>query len=92
MGTMLLLTIISGVLLFLLIVSGIRLRLSGEPYKVPILTGHKIISVAIIVLLAIVVGKHLKFMEFGFIGWLLTILSLFLIIVALGTGGALTND
>ena len=86
------LSIISGVLAILLILSGIRLRLSGEPYKFIMLNAHKLLSAGIIALLVIVTIQHQKEIDVGFKGISLFILSALFLITAIGTGGILTVE
>jgi len=86
------LTIVTGLLLLLLIISGVRLRITGEPYKTAILAAHKLFTLAIIALLALVTIQHLKEMDFAIKGIVLLVLSGLFLIVATVTGVLLTKE
>jgi hypothetical protein len=86
------LTIVAGLVLLLLIISGVRLRITGEPYKTAILAIHKLFTLGIIALLAIVTIQHLKVMDFGVKGIVVVFLSGLFLIIATITGAILTKE
>jgi len=92
METILTKTIISGVLTLLLIISGIWLRKSGEPYKTSIFTLHKLSVVAIIVFVVLIYIPHFKLLHFEGLGLFLFTFSGFIFAVAFITGALLSFE
>ncbi len=92
METILTKTFISGVLSLLIILSGIWLRKSGEPYQTLIFTLHKLAVVAVTVFVILIYTGHFTLIRFSGWGLLLFIVSDLLFIAAFTTGALLSFD
>lgn len=92
METVLTKSIISGVLILLLIISGIWLRKSGEPYKTGIFTIHKLAIVAVAVFMVLIYIQHFKLLYFEGFGLFLFILSDLVFVIAFTTGALLSFE
>jgi len=79
-------SIIAGLLMVLIIISGIFLRKGGEPYKTGTFALHKITVVAVILFVVLVYVEHLKMFRFNGTGLLLFLLSDLFLLVAFITG------
>ncbi len=92
MGTLLTKTIMTGVLTILIIISGIALRKSGEPYQPLIFTLHKITVAAVAVFVVLIYVSHFKLLSFSGFGFLLFVLSDLLFAAAFVTGALLAFE
>jgi len=84
--------IISGILLFLLLISGMWLSLLGRPLNTIIFSLHKIIAVAAVVLLILAVIGMKKGMELSTLQLWAVILSGVFLLLALVSGALLSFD
>ncbi|HKI90135.1 MAG TPA: hypothetical protein VKA38_13990 [Draconibacterium sp.] len=82
-------SMITSALTLLMILSGIKLRKSGEPYKTGVFTLHKLSVVATIVFVVLIYIKHFKLLYFEGFGLFLFIFSGLVFIIAFITGALL---
>ncbi len=92
METLLTKTLISGVLTLLIILSGIWLRKSGEPYQTLIFTLHKLAVATVTVFVILIYTSHFALIRFSGWGLLLFIVSDLIFIAAFTTGSLLSFD
>jgi uncharacterized membrane protein len=86
------LSIITAGLTLLMILSGVLLRKSGEPYKTGIFTLHKLSVVAILVFVVLIYVQHFKSFCFQRFGLFLFIVSGLILVVAFFTGALLSFE
>ena len=84
--------IISSILLLLLLVAGIYIHRTGKPYNTMVFTVHKLFTVAVVVLLAIVFVQ--VFRSAGLSSGQIAILSVMIlaIVVLMVSGGMMSLD
>ena len=92
METVLTKTVISGVLTLLLIISGVWMRKSGEPYKTGIFTIHKLAITALTVFMVLIYIQHIKLFTFEGFGLFLFIISSLVFFIAFLTGALLSFE
>ena len=85
-------SVITAILSVILILSGIMLRRSGEPYKTGIFTLHKLSIVAIVVFTVLIYVQHFKMLQFEGFGLFLFVLSGFVFVIAFITGALLSFE
>jgi hypothetical protein len=78
----------ASVLLVLVFTSGFMLTRKGSPYPPGTLTAHKVISIAVVVLLILVV---INGMPFDFIVWVALVAAALFFVVSVATGGMISS-
>ena len=86
------LSIITAALTLLMILSGIMLRKSGEPYKTVIFTLHKLSVIATIIFVVLIYIQHFKLFYFEGFGLILLILSDLTFIISFFIGALLSFE
>jgi len=84
--------IITGILILIIIVSGIWLSRLGKPYNVALFTIHKIISILAIISTVITIYHLQKPIEISNIEWVLMILTGLLFLMAFVTGALMSFE
>ncbi|MBN1132839.1 MAG: hypothetical protein JXR52_11455 [Bacteroidales bacterium] len=84
--------IISGILVFLLLVSGMWLSLLGRPLNTIIFTFHKLLAVAAIVVLVLAVLKMMKGVDLHTVEVWFVVLSGIFLLLSFGSGALLSFE
>lgn len=84
--------IISSVLIVLLIIAGIFLHQKGEPYNVILFTIHKVLTIAMIVLMALVAIRFFRQEDVGMIYYVLSGIIALSLVGLFVSGGMLSQD
>ena len=85
-------SIISAILTLLIIISGIWLRKSGEPYKTGVFTIHKLCVVAVVIFVVLIYIRHFRLLNFEGTGLIFFILSGITFTIAFVTGALLSFE
>jgi hypothetical protein len=83
--------IVTGILFLLTIVSGVWLSKTGKPYKMSIVTAHRLISIATLVVAALAVFQIQKGIALNAMSIVLICVSAILFIALIVSGGILTR-
>ena len=83
---------ISGVLYLLIFLSGYRLSHSGKPYSIIILTIHKLISLAVALILLMVVLQFIQSASLSIIELAISVITAIALLLTIITGGLLSTD
>jgi len=83
--------IVTGILFLLTIISGVWLSKTGKPYKMGIVTAHKLISIATLVVAALAVFQIQKGIALNAVSIILICVSALLFIALIVSGGMLTR-
>ena len=85
-------SIITAILTIILILSGIILKKSGEPYKTGIFTIHKLSVAATIIFVILIYVQHLKMLHFEGLGMILFMVSNIILVISFITGSLLSFE
>jgi hypothetical protein len=83
--------IVTGILFLLTIVSGVWLSKTGKPYKMGVVTAHRLISIATLVVAALAVFQIQKGIALNAMSIVLICVSAILFIALIVSGGILTR-
>jgi hypothetical protein len=85
-------SLISALLALFVIISGIWLMKTGEPYKPVVFAVHKIIVAALTVFLVLIIMKHLRLFSFSGLRLTFFILSAVFYVIAFISGAVLNFE
>ena len=85
-------SIITAILTLIMILSGIMLRRSGEPYKTGVFTLHKLSVVATVVFVVLIYVQHFKLLQFEGFGLFLFLISGLIFVISFITGALLSFE
>lgn len=71
---------------------GFRLTRSGKPYSGLILTVHKLLALAVLVILAILVGRASRTTPLDAVVWIASLSAAGFFVIAIISGGLLSTD
>ena len=85
-------SIISGILTTIVLLSGIWLMKTGEPYKKIVFAVHKIGIAALTVFLVLIIMRHLQLFSFSGLGLTFFVLSILFYVIAFFSGAMLSFE
>jgi hypothetical protein len=85
-------SLISALLTLILLVSGIWLMKTGEPYKKVVFAVHKIGIAALTVFLVLIIIRHLQLFSFSGLGLTFFVLSILFYVIAFVSGAMLSFE
>lgn len=85
-------SLVSAALTIIVLVSGIWLMKTGEPYKQVVFAAHKISIAALTVFLVLIIIRHLQLFDFSGLGLTFFILSAVFYVIAFVSGAVLSVE